>query len=52
VGSGEYRARARELREMAETTHDPSARAELLVLAGRYDRLAARAEDQEREKPS
>ena len=37
MDSGEYRARARELREVAETTYDPSALADLLVLAGRYD---------------
>jgi hypothetical protein len=53
VDSGEYCARARELREVAETTRDQNVRAELLALADRYDRLAARAEDQERkgEKP-
>ena len=52
MDSGEYRARARELREVAETTRNSRARADLLVLAHRYDWLAARAEDEEREKPS
>jgi hypothetical protein len=44
VDSGEYRARARELCEVAETTHDPVARAQLLVIASQYDKLAERAE--------
>ena len=48
VDSGEHHARARELRQVAETTRDQNVRAELLALTDRYDRLAARAEDQER----
>jgi hypothetical protein len=39
-----------ELREVAETTRDQSARADLLALADRYDWPAAWAEDQERGK--
>jgi hypothetical protein len=49
VDSGEYRARARELREITETTHDLVTRAHLLVIAGRYDQLAEWAEARERE---
>jgi hypothetical protein len=49
VDSGEYRARARELCEVAETTHDPVARAQLLVIASQYDKLAERAEARKHE---
>ena len=49
MDAAEYRARARELREVAETTHDHVARAHLLVIAGQYDRLAEWAEAKERE---
>jgi hypothetical protein len=48
VDSKEYRAKARELRETARTTNDPTAHGDLLVMAARYDWLAVRAEDQER----
>jgi hypothetical protein len=40
------------MREVAETTHDQRARVDLLALADRYDRLAARAEEQERASKS
>jgi hypothetical protein len=38
---------------VAETTHDPGARVDLLVIAGQYDWLAewAEAKEREREKP-
>jgi hypothetical protein len=49
MDSGEYRASARELREVADITHDHVARAHLLVIAGQYDRLAEWAEAKERE---
>jgi hypothetical protein len=49
----DYRAKARELREKARTTHDQKVRAHLLMIADQYDRLGAGAEDQqlESEKP-
>jgi hypothetical protein len=48
VDSKEYRAKARELRETARTTNDPTMHGDLLMMAARYDWLAVRAEDQER----
>ena len=36
---------ARELRELASTTHDEKTRADLLVVADQYDSLAKRVED-------
>jgi hypothetical protein len=41
------------MRELAETTQDLSVRAELLVVASQYDKLAEQAEAQDRklEKP-
>ena len=47
--AAEYGAKARELREIAGTTHDPVTRAHLLVIAGQYDQLAEWAEAKERE---
>jgi hypothetical protein len=49
----DYRAKARELREKARTTHAQKVRAHLLMIADQYDRLGAGAEDQqlESEKP-
>jgi hypothetical protein len=49
--SAEYRAEARELRELATTTHDEKTRADLLVVADQYDSLAKSAEDDESKKP-
>ena len=45
------RAKARELREKAKTTHDPSARAHLLVMADQYDWLAGWIEAHTPEQP-
>ena len=44
----EYRVKARELRELAEAIQDLSARAELLIVASQYDKLAEQAEARER----
>ena len=49
MDAAEYRARARELREIAESMHDPVARAHVLVIAGQYDQLAEWAEVRGRE---
>jgi hypothetical protein len=48
VDAKDYRAKARELREIARTTKDVTARAHLLELAEQYDLLAKHAEDDDR----
>jgi hypothetical protein len=50
MDASEYRAKARELRDMARTTKDTTARADLLALADRYDWLAKHAEDDHKSK--
>jgi hypothetical protein len=40
VGTEDYRAKARELREQARAAKDTSACAHLVVMAGQYDWLA------------
>jgi hypothetical protein len=47
VDAKEYRGKARKLRELAEAVQDLSARAELLIVASRYDKLAGQADAQE-----
>jgi hypothetical protein len=47
--AAEHRAKARELRELASTTHDEKMRAELLVMADQYDSLAKALEAEKRE---
>jgi hypothetical protein len=49
--SEKYRESAAELRRMAQRTASAEIRAELLVLAERYDRLATRAEPQKTRDP-
>jgi hypothetical protein len=49
MDAAEYRAKARELREIAESMHDPVARAQVLVIADQYDQLAEWAEARGRE---
>ena len=46
MAAAEYRAKARELRELASTTHDEKTRADLLVVADQYDSLAKNASGQ------
>jgi hypothetical protein len=51
VDAAEYRAKAREMREKARTTHDPSAHADLLMMANQYDWLAKWIEARTPEQP-
>jgi hypothetical protein len=49
VDAKDYRAKARELREIAKTMKEVTACAHLLELADGYDLLAKHAEDDDRE---
>jgi hypothetical protein len=49
VNAAEYRAKAREMRDKARTTHDQRTRAQLVAMADQYDLLAATAPDHQRE---
>ena len=49
MDAAEYRAKARELREKAETMHDQEVRGQMLAIAEQYDRLAEQAEKRGRE---
>lgn len=48
MDAADYRAGAAELREMAQTVHDPTAHKELLSLAERYELLATHADAAEK----
>jgi hypothetical protein len=50
--AGRYRAKAREMRERAESAHDPIAYQELLSLGEQYDELARQAELRASDKPA